>query len=129
LAVSLILLLFVAWQRALWPFAARPARPFARSARALRSAMSEDPAKYVAALLALHRAFDTAAGWRVFADDQTRFLTQFPQFADAAADIAHFFEASRYCFFGSDGALASAALPPEALRKVANRLAALERGA
>jgi mxaA protein len=80
-------------------------------------------------LLSIHRAFDTAAGWRVFADDQARFLSQLPRFADGAGDIARFFQASRYCFFGGDVARASAALPPEALHRLAYRLATLERGA
>jgi mxaA protein len=127
-SASLFLYLIVAWQQARWPFSQRPARPFARSARALRLAGTDEPAKYAAALLSLHRAFDTAAGWRVFAEDQARFLAQLPQFVAGAGEIARFFEASRYCFFGGDVARASTALPPEALPGLAHRLAVLERG-
>jgi mxaA protein len=128
-ALSVGLCLLVTWQRAAWPFARRRERPFARVAHALRAGDTDNPRKYAAALLSIHRAFDATAGWRVFGDDQARFFVQHPRFAAAAAEIGSFFEASRSCFFGGDEARALVQVPPQALRRLARHLAALERGA
>jgi mxaA protein len=128
-AVSLCLYLLIAWQRAAWPFVVRRLRPFARAARALRSNVAEDPKSYAEALFAIHRAFDAAAGWRVFGDDQMRFIDQLPHYASAATEIGGFFAASRACFFSSNPIRASVECPPRALRALTRRLAALERGA
>jgi mxaA protein len=128
LALSLLAGLLLAWQQARWPFRGHLDRPFTQSERELRARGIGDAEKYAAGLLSIHRGFDGAAGWRVFAEDQNRFLGQFPRYGDLQAEIARFFEASRYCFFGGDGARAAAVLPPDALRQLARRLSALERG-
>ncbi len=127
--LTLGMLLVIAWQRVAWPFARRLGPPFTRAERVLRRLDPDEPKGYAASLLALHRAFDTAAGWRVFADDVPRFLAQHPKFAGAGGEIARFFAASRRRFFGGDEVPSGVEFPTEALRKLSHRLAVMERGA
>lgn len=126
LVFSLCLYLAAAWQRAAWPFSRQPRRPFARLARTVRAQNSRE---YGDVLLAIHRAFDAAAGWRVFADDRARFLAQHPAFGGAAPEIESFFEASRHHFFGDDAAPGAVELSPDELRGFIFHMAALETGA
>ncbi len=123
---TLLALALLAWSRAWPPFHRRPARPFAAAARAVRKAAGAGEAGWRAAALALHRAFDAAAGKRLFGDDVAAFLQTRPAFARHEAAIAAFFDASRRAFFG-DGANAAAALPPEELNRLARDLASAER--
>lgn len=130
-AVSAAALVLLAWNRAWPPFHRRPARPFAaarRAVRPLKRAPAVTPA-YEAALLGLHRAFDAAAGRRVFAADLSAFLGANDRFRPASEEIGTFFAASRLVFFAGDPAAAMARLPGPALVALADRLAALERRA
>jgi mxaA protein len=126
--LSIAMLVFLAWQRALGPFAKRAGVPFSRAERVLRKADPSNPDNYADGLLTLHRAFDTTAGWHVFADDLPRFLTQHARFAAARAEIANFFAASRVRFFGDDPARARSEFSADALARLAKHLAVLERG-
>ncbi len=127
--LSLLFLAIVCWKRAWWPFARRPDTPFTQAARLVRKSDLTDSRGYGAALLALHRAIDSTAGWHVFADDLQKFLAQQPRFAAAGLQIAEFFAASRRRFFGDDSTQAEADLPGPALVNLSERLADLERRA
>lgn len=127
-AVGLAALAVLARQRAWWPFARRGGRAFAAAARALQSRDWDRHGTYDGALRLLHRAFDATAGYRLVAGDRARFLAEHARFAAADDEIARFFSASRRLFFGEDEAGARAELAPDALRRLARRLAALERG-
>ncbi|GLK54620.1 mxaA protein [Methylopila capsulata] len=123
---TLLALALLAWSRAWPPFHRRPARPFAAAARAVRKAAGAGETGWRAAALALHRAFDAAAGKRLFGDDVAAFIKTRPAFARHEAAIAAFFDASRRAFFG-EGTNAAAALPPEQLTRLARDLASAER--
>lgn len=108
------------------PFAGRK-RPFAAALRQMRRADLAAPAGYGDALQSLHRAFDAAAGQRLFGEDVPAFLAATPALAGEAEAIARFFAASRTAFFGDAPAAAMAYLPPDELRALARRLVAIER--
>lgn len=124
---TLLLLMLMAWQRGIGPFARRAGAPFGRAERTLRKSRLSDAQSYAAGLLTLHRAFDHAAGWHVFADDLPRFLHEQPRFAPASAQIGQFFAASRLCFFGESPTRAIAQWPASMLSSLAKHLAELER--
>lgn len=130
-ALSAGALVLLAWNRAWPPFHRRPARPFAAARRAIRRLRRDAAtgAAYEAALLSLHRAFDTAAGRRVFATDLPAFLAAHGRFGPASQEIGAFFAASRLVFFAGDPAAAMVHLPGPALAALSDRLAALERRA
>ena len=128
LSVVLFGVLSLAWQRALWPFGTTVGRPFSQLRRTLSRTPGGDPGSYANALRALHRAFDATAGWRVFAEDQARFLGQWPRFRSAEEEISGFFTASRLFFFRNDFKRASGMFGVDRLRHLARRLATLERG-
>ncbi|HXF76271.1 MAG TPA: nonribosomal peptide synthetase MxaA, partial [Methylomirabilota bacterium] len=113
------------------PFRKRPARPFTQAARAIKRRlavrMSED--SYRQSLLDLHRAFDLAAGKRLFAGDVPDFLATHSEFAPMARDIARFFATSREAFFADKTNLASAAMSPAAVAELSARLGEAERRA
>jgi mxaA protein len=117
-----------AWQRGLGPFNRIVRRPFGSLARSLSRGRGHDPAQYGGALRSMHRAFDATAGWRVFSEDQDRFLQQWPRYRAADTEIGNFFAASRSFFFGSDASRANSELPQERLERLARKLAILERG-
>lgn len=122
---ALAALVLLAWSRAWPPFHRRPSRPFARAARAVARQAKAGEAGRKAAMLALHRAFDAAAGRRLFGDDVRAFLAARPAFQRLEPAVAAFFEASRAAFFGargSDGGLGS-----DALARLARDLARAER--
>jgi mxaA protein len=124
--LAVLALALLAWSRAWPPFHARPSRPFAAAARAVAKATrSGGEAGWRAALLALHRAFDAAAGRRLLGDDLPAFLSARPAFQRHAASIESFFAVSRRAFFG--GATGTDDLPPHALSRLARDLAAAER--
>jgi mxaA protein len=122
-----VLAYYYAW----WPFSRSRRRPFARARVAMRRALAGDMhgEGYLAGLVALHRAFDAAAGRSVMADDAKSFVVSAPTFGRLEPEIDRFFQASRRAFFGADPAGAMAALPPDALSTIAARLAAAERAA
>lgn len=109
------------------PFAGR-SRPFATALRHMRRLPDLDAQLgYEDALQLLHRAFDEAAGQRLFAEDVPGFLAPRPALANEAEAIDRFFTASRIAFFGDAPETAMALLPPEVLIDLARRLAAVER--
>ncbi len=126
---ALISLMLLAHYRAWWPFQHRGARPFTLAWRDIRDRISamRDEAGYRDSLLALHRAFDEAAGRRVFASDMEAFLDTHPHFRSARHDIGQFFLASRRAFFADDIAGASEQHPIEAIFALSHRLSTLER--
>ena len=109
------------------PFAGR-SRPFATALRHIRRLPDLDaPLGYEDALQLLHRAFDAAAGQRLFGEDVSAFLVARPALGGEAGDIDRFFAASRVAFFGDDPEGAMALLPPAALLDLAQRIAGIER--
>lgn len=109
------------------PFAGRH-RPFATALRHMRRLPDLDAQLgYEDALQLLHRAFDDAAGYRLFGEDLPAFLAARPALTGEAEAIDRFFTASRLAFFGDAPETAMALLPPEALIDLARRLAATER--
>lgn len=128
-ATSLALLLvlaLLAYHHGWWPFRLRKARPFTTAWREIRRPNAD---AYKASLLALHRAFDAAAGRRVFANDTDGFLDLHPQFRPAGDRIAAFFAASRRAFFAGDPAGAETDHPMEAVLSLSRDLSRLERRA
>jgi len=121
----------LAYYYAWWPFSRSRRRPFARARIATRRALASDVhgEGYLAGLVALHRAFDVAAGRSVMAEDAKAFVASAPTFGRLEPEIDRFFQASRRAFFGADPAGAMTAFPPDALSTVAARLAAAERAA
>ena len=129
-ASSLLFLVLLARDLAWWPFHRRPARPFSRAAREIGRTLAKDGADgYRAALLALHRAFDAAAGRRVLAADLDDFLTTHPEHGEARTAAERFFSASRAAFFGRSEPDAKTGLPPAELKELAMALARQERAA
>lgn len=128
--LAALFLVLLARDLAWWPFHRRPARPFSRAAREIGRALAKGGADgYRAALLALHRAFDTAAGQRLLAADVDRFLTAHPEYGDARTAVERFFSASRAAFFGDAQREAETGLPAAELKELAATLARQERGA
>jgi mxaA protein len=128
LAISGLLLL---WYYAIWPFGKRAGRPFTQADRQIRDLMSfgAGTASYREALIILHRAFDEAAGHRVFAEDASSFTATHPRFAGLAPGLASFFESSRLYFFSNDHSAAERRFPFESIRQLAGDLAREERAA
>jgi mxaA protein len=126
--VALLALTLLAYHFAWWPFTARPDRPFARAARFIAGLSGEgaSTAEHRAAMLALHRAFDSTAKRRLLADDVDGFLAQHPEFAAGRGDIARFFASSRQIFFG--GGAEQPPMPLPAVKGFAAQLASRERG-
>ncbi len=129
-AATLLVLVLLARDLAWWPFHRRPARPFSRAARDIGRSFAKNGAEgYRSALLALHRAFDAAAGRRVLAADLDDFLAAHPEHGAARSAAARFFSASRTAFFGGSEPDAEASLPPAELKALATTLARQERAA
>lgn len=128
--VALLALAALAWQLGWWPFRARRCRPFAQAARSVgKLASSSTNGAYRAALVTLHRAFDTTAGRGVFTEDLPTFLAAHPAFRSGEAEVQRLFAASRQIFFGNDVEGAVSTLPPEQLVAIARHLRSIERGA
>ncbi|MCC7250901.1 nonribosomal peptide synthetase MxaA [Hyphomicrobium sp.] len=128
--LSALFLVLLARDLAWWPFHRRPARPFSRAAREIGHALAKGGADgYRAALLALHRAFDTAAGHRLLAADLDGFLTAHPEHGDTRSLVERFFSASRAVFFGDAQREGETRLPPSELKELAATLARQERAA
>lgn len=131
-AAALFALAILAYHLALWPFGARPKRPFAAAARHVHGLLpdtGQDELGYRDALLTLHRAVDATAGHAVFAEDLPEFLDQAPVFSRLREEFALFFRSSRQAFFANNLAAARADLSPRELRRFADRLATAERAA
>lgn len=126
---ALLALGLLAHHHAWWPFRRRKARPFTAAWRAIRRLAGAEGTEntYRDSLLALHRAFDAAAGKRIFATDIDRFLDGHPEYRPARHEIGQFFAASRQAFYGSDITGASEAHPVEAIYTLSLRLSQLER--
>ncbi len=121
-ALALGLLAFhLAW----WPFHRRAGRPFTEAQRVVASHRES----YPALLLALHRAFDRAQGYRLLAADVGNFLDVRPEHTAAREAIERFFKASQTYFFAGDAVAAEAAMPRSSLEQLAARLAEHERAA
>lgn len=128
--LSALLLVLVARDLAWWPFHKRPVRPFSRAVREVGRALAVGGTNgYKAALLALHRAFDTAAGQRLLAADLDGFLTSHPEHGETRPLVERFFAASRAAFFGDAPRQAETGMPPAELKELASALARQERGA
>ncbi|MFD1702447.1 hypothetical protein ACFSCV_05445 [Methylopila henanensis] len=127
-AATLAALALLAWSRAWPPFHRRPSRPFAAAARSVARRAPAGEAGWRDSLLALHRAFDVAAGKRLLGDDVAAFLGARPSFKRHEAAIRAFFDASRRAFFGGASPAASG-LSADALTKLARDLASAERAA
>jgi mxaA protein len=129
-ALSGLFLVLLARDLAWWPFHHRPARPFSRALREIGRALAKGGADgYRAALLALHRAFDTAAGHRLLAADLDGFLAAHPEHDEIRPLVERFFAASRAVFFGEAPREAETRLPPAELKELAAILARQERAA
>jgi mxaA protein len=129
--LSVGLLLLLARDLAWWPFSRRPARPFSRAVREVGTALGKGAGDtgYREALLALHRAFDRAAGQRLFASDVETFFSDHPEHTQTRAGIERFFAASRAVFFGEAPRQGRTDLPPTELRQLVVDLARQERAA
>lgn len=128
--LSGLLLLLVARDLAWWPFHKRPVRPFSRAVREVGRALGQGGTTgYKAALLAMHRAFDTAAGQRLLAADLDGFLTSHPEHGETRPLVERFFAASRAAFFGDAPRQAETGMPATELKELASVLARQERGA
>jgi mxaA protein len=128
LALASVALALVAHDRGWPPFHRRRARVFAAAARRIAPlARRGDEAARRAAMRALHRAIDEAAGRRIFAEDLDAFLSRHLEFASAKESLARFFATSRALFFcvANSGAELSLA----EILSLARSLAALERSA
>ncbi len=125
LAACGILLL---WHYAIWPFGKRQGRPFTQADRLIR-AIGGSHAPYREALLILHRAFDEAAGRRLFAGDVSAFIAKHRNFANLTPRLRDFFENSRLYFFSDDRQAAEQHFPIEDVRTLAADLAREERAA
>lgn len=123
------LLLF--WHYAIWPFKKRAGRPFTQADRQIRDLLpyGVGDASYREALLILHRAFDEAAGHRLFAEDASAFTREHPRFEGLAPRLKAFFESSRLYFFGDDRRTAEDRFPFESVKRLAGDLAREERAA
>lgn len=127
LASALLLL----WHYAIWPFKTRAGRPFTLADRQIRDLLSYgtgDPS-YREALLILHRAFDEAAGHRLFAEDAAIFTAEHPRYAGLAPHLQAFFESSRLYFFSDDRRAAEERFSYDNVKKLAGDLAREERTA
>src|SRR5690606_5836027 len=81
-ALAALLALALARHYAVWPFRRRPGRPFTRAAALIgRLRPGDSGENYEAALLTLHRAFDSAAGKRLLGEDVETFLDRHPDLA------------------------------------------------
>lgn len=131
LALAVLALLLLAYDRAWWIFGRRRGRPFALAQKALYRAKrrSQGEALYREALLALHRGLDATDGRRVLADDLPDFLERHPTFREQAGSLQTFFSASRLAFFGRDTAGAGTTLPLPEVETLLRRLGAVERSA
>ncbi len=112
--VALVAAVLLAAGRGWLPGLRMRGRPFAHASRQVSQLSRQDNEEArVAALLALHRAFDAAAGKRVLAGDLDQFIGRHSAFLPLRADIERFFAASRAMFFGpaADTATALATLP------------------
>ncbi|TDX67375.1 mxaA protein [Methylosinus sp. sav-2] len=119
-------LALVAHDRGWPPFHRRRARVFAAAARRIAALTKGDgEASRRAAMLALHRAIDEAAGRRIFAEDLDAFLSSHAEFASVKEALGRFFNSSRALFFGV--ADAGGDLAATELLALAKTLAALER--
>ncbi len=128
LVVCLLALLALAWHHGIGPFARR-SRPLASAAGQVRRLMRKEQAEsYRAALLVLHRALDATFERRLLADDVGTFLARRPRFGGLGEELSAFFSASRALFFGAGDGEAHRRMPPQDLVRLANRLAAAERG-
>lgn len=131
LALAVLALGLLAYDRAWWIFGTRRGRPFAQAlktlGRAKRRSQGED--LYREALLALHRGLDATDGRRVLADDLPDFLGRHPAFQAQAGGLQNFFSASRLAFFGRDTAGAGTTFPLPAIEALLRRLGAAERSA
>lgn len=121
--------LLLLWHYSVWPFRKRAGRPFTRADRQIRDLLAHgagDPS-YREALLVLHRAFDEAAGQRIFSNDAIAFAEAHPVYRGFSPRLKAFFESSRLYFFSDDRSAAERLFPVEKLRTLASDLAREER--
>jgi mxaA protein len=127
---TLLAINLLAYQIAWWPFRKRLGRSFTNASRKIRGELGSQAGTqpYLDALLRLHRAIDKKDGQRVFAEDLPNFLERHPEFRRENDALTRFFAVSRKAFFGDDPVQAKVELPPADFIKLAERLAAAERG-
>ncbi len=112
-----------------WSWRGRAPRPFARAAREFRArAASRDPDDHRAALRALHRAFDAAAGGTLFAPGIAGFVAAHPRFAPVRAQVEAFYALSQRAFFAGAGVPVDETELAQ-VRALAARLVQIERTA
>jgi mxaA protein len=126
----LISYLALAYSRAWVPFRRHPERPFTKTARLLRSLTHKTAGEdtYRQALILLHLAFNKTGHRAVLADDLPEFLSFYPRFRTAEADISKFLAASRRTFFGHDCRGAMREFSIVEVVSLSQRLSAAERG-
>jgi mxaA protein len=102
-AVAAAIILYLLVMRFGVPFSRRRHGPFARACREIGRAArgTDDVQAFRAALAALHRAFNEAAGHSVFAGQLDGFFAAHPRFAPLRRDVERFFDLSQREFFGS----------------------------
>ena len=104
LAVSALLLGYLAQVYLVMPWSAQRRRPFGRAYAALRALPAQaDAGQRRAAFERLHAALNESAGEVLFAPGLDRFLERHPRFATLRADLERFFADSRAEFFGAGG--------------------------
>lgn len=128
--VAALILLALARHYAAWPFNRRARRPFTRAAAQIgRLRPGDSNERYEASILALHRAFDSAAGKRLLSEDVDTFVGRHPELATTRGQITRFFEASARFFYGADKDGAVTQLPAKDLVAIARVLGEAERRA
>ncbi|AUC95611.1 nonribosomal peptide synthetase MxaA [Bradyrhizobium sp. SK17] len=129
IAATLLALIYLAFDRAWWPFHARPARAFGGAVyllRKLRPKRDTDEG-YLEALFILHRGIDQTDHRRVMADDVSAFLQRHAIFRPLEDCLKEFFAASRQAFFASNTARSRQEFPFDAIEAFARKMAEAER--
>jgi len=128
-ALSVTLLIAIAWDRGWPPFHRRPTRVFALSARKLAALVRqpESAATLRSAVRDLHRAFDATDGKSLLRPDLNEFFRRRPEFASLRATTERFFEASEAMFFGVEQNQRSSGFTVAELAGFAKALAERER--
>lgn len=126
---TILALIYLAFDRAWWPFHARPARVFAGAVHRLRKLRpkGDTEAGYLEALFILHRGIDQTDRRRVMADDLPSFLARHSIFRPLEDRLKDFFSASRQAFFASNTARSRQEFPFDAIEAFARKMAEAER--
>jgi mxaA protein len=128
-AATILALIYLAFDRAWWPFHARPARAFGGAVHLLRKLRSKQDTEdgYLQALFIMHRGIDQTDHRRVMADDLPGFLERHSIFRPLENRLRKFFSASRQAFFASNTARSQQEFPFDAIEGFAREMAEAER--